>query len=152
MCEKVQKPLLDCDWLSRTSRRCVEHLFFTYLNLVRIPKWNAGKRWYSGPSTSGRGGHGNGRGQVLRVVRNGQGREISPYWYRSCSLFQLVALGSLLNGRREDQADILRQVVKGSEAVMNYVPDEKRSGYGGALGKVFKGSDLKGRGVQNYGE
>ena len=48
-------------------------------NLVRIPKWNAGKRWYSGPSASGRGGHGNGRGQVLRVVRNGQGREISPY-------------------------------------------------------------------------
>ena len=79
MCEPVQKPLLDCDWLSRTSRRCVEHLFFTYLNLVRIPKWNAGKRWYSGPSTSGRGGHGNGRGQALRVVRNGQGREISPY-------------------------------------------------------------------------
>ena len=48
-------------------------------NLMRIPEWNAGKRWYSGPSTSGRGGHGNGRGQALRVVRNGQGREISPY-------------------------------------------------------------------------
>ena len=44
-----------------------------------IPEWNAGKRWCSGPSASGRGGHGSGRGQVLRVVRNGQGREISPY-------------------------------------------------------------------------
>ena len=54
--------------------------FFTCLDLMRIPEWNAGKRWYSGPSTSGRGGHGSGRGQVLRVVRNGQGREISPYW------------------------------------------------------------------------
>ena len=89
MCEPVQKPLLDCDWLSRTSRRCVEHLFFTYLNLVRIPKWNAGKRWYSGPSTSGRGGHGNGRGQALRVVRNGQGREISPYRCRLWAQFSL---------------------------------------------------------------
>ena len=51
--------------------------FRTCLDLMWIPKWNAGKRWYSGPSASGRGGHGNGRGQVLRVVRNGQGREIS---------------------------------------------------------------------------
>ena len=98
MCEPVQKPLLDCDWLSRTSRRCVEHLFFTYLNLVRIPKWNAGKRWYSGPSASGRGGHGNGRGRALRVARDRQGRETStasPRRCRSCSQFQLTALGSL---------------------------------------------------------
>ena len=88
--------------------------FRACLDLMWIPKWNAGKRWYSGPSASGRGGHGNGRGQVLRVVRNGQGREISPYRCRSCSLFQLAALGSLLDGRR-DQADILRQVAKGSD-------------------------------------
>ena len=59
---------------------------------MRIPEWNAGKRWYSGPSASGRGGHGNGRGQVLRVVRNGQGREISPY---RCTFIYVIPDGGI---------------------------------------------------------
>ena len=65
------------------------------------------------------------------VVRNGQGREISPYRCRLWAQFQLAALGSLLDGRRSrrDQADILRQVAKGSDGCHDYVP-EKRSGYG----------------------
>ena len=84
---------------------------------MRIPEWNAGKRWCSGPSASGRGGHGSGRGQVLRVVRNEQGKERLPctapavqVMCRSGALILLV----FLDGRRPGGSGNLRQVAKGS--------------------------------------
>ena len=67
---------------------------------------------------------------ALRACAMSSGRETSTVTSRrcrSCSLFQLAALGSLLDGRR-DQADILRQVAKGSDGCHDYVPEERSGG------------------------